>query len=134
MPPKAVTQASSASHEADASHLLPFQRSLLSELLPPPEAAMTTGDALLILARGLGMRSIVATLVSHIWCCSAARSFDADEMSERTRRSSTQLRIYDAPDHLVLVVNATSEEEKSFSEEVGMRMNVVGFEMPAQTR
>ena len=55
-------------------------------------------------------------------------------MSERTRRSSTQLRIYDAPDHLVLVVNATSEEEKSFSEEVGMRMNVVGFEMPAQTR
>lgn len=45
-----------------------------------------------------------------------------------------QLRIYDSSDHLVLLVNATAEEEKGFAEELGMRIKVVGFELPAATR
>jgi hypothetical protein len=45
-----------------------------------------------------------------------------------------QLRIYDTSEHLVLLVNATAEEEKGFAEELGMRIKVVGFELPAATR
>lgn len=41
---------------------------------------------------------------------------------------STQLKIYDMPEKLVLVVNATEEEERGFTEEVGMRLKAVGFE------
>jgi hypothetical protein len=40
----------------------------------------------------------------------------------------TQLKIYDMPEKLVLVVNATEEEERVFTEEVGMRLKAVGFE------
>ena len=38
--------------------LLPFQRHLLSLLVPPADST-ETGNALLILARGLGLRAIV---------------------------------------------------------------------------
>lgn len=45
------------------SLLLPFQRHILSLLIPQPDQPASTGNALLILARGLGLRSIIATLV-----------------------------------------------------------------------
>lgn len=47
---------------------------------------------------------------------------------------SLQLKIYDTPGHLVLVVNANPEEERSFAEEVGMRVKVVDFEVAAAHR
>jgi hypothetical protein len=62
-------------------------------------------------------------------------------LSQRLRHSGRktdskhkQLRIYDTPDHLVLIINATSEEERGFAEELGMRMKVVGFELPTASR
>jgi hypothetical protein len=53
----------------DESTLLPFQRYLLSTLIPTA-ANPKPDDALLILARGLGIRSIIANYVSiakHGW-------------------------------------------------------------------
>lgn len=46
----------------DVAALLPYQRTLLSELVPTPENPRPL-DALLILARGLGLRAIIANLV-----------------------------------------------------------------------
>lgn len=133
MPPKRIDRENPALHTsqtAESGHLLPFQRNLLAQLLPPPDTAITTGDALLILARGLGMRSIVSTLVSPRLEAKAGSSLGADSRTD----SMAQLKIYDTPDHLVLIVNASGEEERSFAEEVGMRMKIVGFELPAATR
>lgn len=130
MPPKAISKQSTA-HQADSSHLLPFQRNLLAQLLPPPDTAITTGDALLILARGLGLRSIVATLV-HL--SRAIRPRPSGSETDLFESNRLQLRIYDTSDHLVLLVNATSEEEKGFAEELGMRIKVVGHELPSATR
>lgn len=45
-----------------------------------------------------------------------------------------QLKIYDIPEKLVLLVNATPEEERGFAEEVGMRLKVVAHEMPESQR
>ncbi|SCZ96736.1 BZ3500_MvSof-1268-A1-R1_Chr4-1g06669 [Microbotryum saponariae] len=106
--------------EEDALPLLPFQRSLLQRMLPranvsdagseSESAAATTsaerGDALLLIARGLGMRTIVATM----------------------------LRIYDTSTHLLLVVNATPEEERGLAQETGIHLKSVGFEVAAETR
>ncbi|KAI5476750.1 DNA repair protein rad16 [Pseudohyphozyma bogoriensis] len=86
--------------------LLPFQRQILASLVPDSDAHHSAGNALLILARGLGLRSIVATL----------------------------LKIYQSPEHLVVVVNATPEEERCLGEEVGMKMQVIGYEKPAADR
>ncbi|GAA5870265.1 hypothetical protein JCM8547_006590, partial [Rhodosporidiobolus lusitaniae] len=92
---------------ADSSTtLLPFQRNILHQLVPPDNAPPTTNDALLIVARGLGLRTMVTTF----------------------------LKIYDMPDKLVFVVNATEEEERGFTEEVGMRLKAVGFETAEATR
>ncbi|KDE08113.1 hypothetical protein MVLG_01595 [Microbotryum lychnidis-dioicae p1A1 Lamole] len=106
--------------EEDALPLLPFQRSLLQRMLPrentsdsgsgsEPAAATTSaerGDALLLIARGLGMRTIVATM----------------------------LRIYDTSNHLLLVVNATPDEERGLAQETGIHLKSVGFEVAAETR
>lgn len=48
----------------DSTLLLPFQASVLQQLVPPENAAPSTGDALLIMARGLGLRTVVTTFVS----------------------------------------------------------------------
>ncbi|GAA5854347.1 hypothetical protein JCM9279_004728 [Rhodotorula babjevae] len=93
-------------HPLDASSLLPFQTNILRQLVPPENAAPSTGDALLIMARGLGLRTIVTTF----------------------------LKIYDMPDKLVLLVNATPEEEISFGEEVGMRLKTIGYEVTDEKR
>jgi DNA excision repair protein ERCC-4 len=107
---------------ADPHHalLLPFQRTILSSILPstsgstqsapsavdPLAHAASQTDGLVLLARGLGLRTIVSAF----------------------------LKVYDDPTNLVLVVNATPEEEKGMAEELGMRLKVVGFEMGAKER
>ncbi|SCV74432.1 BQ2448_8071 [Microbotryum intermedium] len=123
MPPRAApdssttTTTSSVLTEEDALPLLPFQRSLLQRMLPSissttlgsESAAMTSadrGDALLLIARGLGMGTIVATM----------------------------LRIYDTSNHLILVVNATPDEERGLAQETGVHLKSVGFEVAAETR
>ncbi|GAA5825708.1 hypothetical protein JCM3770_004454 [Rhodotorula araucariae] len=92
--------------QVDSSSLLPFQRNILRQLVPPENAPPNTGDALLVMARGLGLRTVVTTF----------------------------LKIYDMPEKLVLVVNATPEEERSFAEEVGMRLKVIGHEVTDDKR
>ncbi|KAM0790973.1 hypothetical protein ACM66B_004275 [Microbotryomycetes sp. NB124-2] len=109
MPPSQPGAGSGTSYEdaaeAEGRLLLPFQRNLLKQLMPKDSSA-STGDALLLMARGLGLRSIVSTV----------------------------LRVYDSSDYLVIIVNASPDEERSFAEELGMRVKVVGFELPAATR
>ncbi|KAK4048124.1 DNA repair protein RAD16 [Microbotryomycetes sp. JL201] len=110
MPPRQASHGRTPSSFEDVEEhqgrlLLPFQRNVLAQLMPAPEHS-STGDALLLMARGLGMRSIVSTV----------------------------LRVYDSSDYLVIIVNATPDEERSFAEELGMRVKVVGFELSAATR
>ncbi len=66
--------------------LLPFHKSILAKIHDP-----ITSD-LLVLARGLGLRRIVCTL----------------------------MKIYDTPQNLVLLINATPEEESAIGEELGI--------------
>ncbi|PWN26961.1 hypothetical protein BDZ90DRAFT_260642 [Jaminaea rosea] len=95
-----------ASSSSSSSLLLPFARTLIRSLVPADDEPLDEGDALLILARGLGLRTIVA----HI------------------------LKIYDAPTNLVLLVNAQGSEEAGLSEELttlGVRkpgLRAVGYE------
>lgn len=85
-----------------STKLLPFQQAILQQLTAPgPES-----DGLLLLARGLGLRTVL---------CSFLETF-ADERS------------------LVVVVNATPEEETGLKQELGMRLSVIGFEMPHKDR
>jgi DNA excision repair protein ERCC-4 len=71
----------------------------------------STSD-LLILARGLGLRRIVCML----------------------------MQIYDSPQSLVLLVNASQEEEAAIGEELGMMgcrrpgLRIVGYEMARKER
>ncbi|CAO1631937.1 unnamed protein product [Jaminaea pallidilutea] len=89
-----------------SSSLLPFAKSIIRSIVPAPEEALDEGDALIILAKGLGLRSIVA----HV------------------------LKIYDAPTNLVFVINARPDEEAGLSEELttlGVRnpgLRSVGYE------
>ena len=86
--------------------LLPFHLSILEDLHDP-----LTSD-LLLLARGLGLRKIVCTL----------------------------MQIYDSPQNLVLLVNASPEEEAAIGEELGIMgcrnpgLRMVGYEMPKKDR
>jgi DNA excision repair protein ERCC-4 len=88
------------------STLLPFHKSILEKIHDP-----ATND-LLILARGLGMRRVICTL----------------------------MKIYDSPRNLVLLVNATPEEETEIGEELGIMgcrkpgLRVVGYETNSKDR
>lgn len=88
------------------STLLPFHKSILERIHDP-----LTSD-LLILARGLGLRRIICTL----------------------------MKIYDSPQNLVLLVNATQEEEPAIGEELGTMgcrkpgLRVVGYEIGKKGR
>ncbi|KXN82152.1 DNA repair protein rad16 [Leucoagaricus sp. SymC.cos] len=88
------------------STLLPFHKSILEEIHDP-----TTSD-LLVLARGLGLRRIICTL----------------------------MKIYDSNKNLVLLVNASPEEESAIGEELGIigcrrpGLRVVGYETPSRER
>jgi DNA excision repair protein ERCC-4 len=86
--------------------LLPFHKSILETVHDP-----VTSD-LLVLARGLGLRRVVCTL----------------------------LQIYDTPQNLVLLVNASADEEAALGEELGLMgcrrpgLRVVDYEMPKKDR
>jgi DNA excision repair protein ERCC-4 len=83
---------------ASGPRLLPFQRAILSQL--------TQADGLALVARGLGLRSLICAL----------------------------LRVYNTGDNLVLVVNAAQEEERGLNEELGMALKTIGHEQPASER
>lgn len=89
-----------------AAPLLAFHKEILEETHDP-----STND-LLILARGLGLRRIICTL----------------------------MKIYDSPQNLVLLVNATLEEEVAIGEELGIMgcrkpgLRIVGYEMGKRDR
>lgn len=86
--------------------LLPFHRHILETIHDPATSDLT------ILARGLGLRKVLCTL----------------------------LKIYDGPQNLVLLVNAGPEEEASVGEELGVMgcrkpgLRVVGYEMGKKDR
>ena len=86
--------------------LLPFHKSILERIHDPQ-----TSD-LLVLARGLGLRRVLCTL----------------------------MKIYDSPQNLVLLVNASQEEESAIGEELGTMgvrrpgLRVVGYEMGKKDR
>ena len=88
------------------STLLPFHKNILEKIHDP-----ATSD-LIILARGLGLRRIICTL----------------------------LKIYDSPQNLVLLINATPEEESAIGEELGIMgcrkpgLRVVGYEIGNKDR
>lgn len=92
--------------------LLPFHCQIVNSLVPGQDDSPDEGDALVIIARGLGLRRIVSTV----------------------------LRIYDSPNSLVILVNATSEEESGIGEELttlGVRkpgLRAIHHEMPAKQR
>lgn len=89
-----------------AAPLLAFHKDILEEIHDP-----STSD-LLILARGLGLRRIICTL----------------------------MKIYDSPQNLVLLVNATPEEEVAIGEELGIMgcrkpgLRIVDYEMGKRDR
>ncbi|KAG6373235.1 hypothetical protein JVT61DRAFT_6861 [Boletus reticuloceps] len=89
-----------------AAPLLAFHKEILEEIHDP-----STSD-LLILARGLGLRRIICTL----------------------------MKIYDSPQNLVLLVNAAPEEEVAIGEELGIMgcrkpgLRIVGYEMGKRDR
>jgi len=95
-----------------SNFLLPFHTSIVRNLIPLNDEPLDEGDALTILAKGLGLRSIVASV----------------------------LKIYDGPRNLVIVVNATPDEESSLGEELTILgagkpgLRVVGYEMGAKQR
>lgn len=86
--------------------LLPFHKSILEDIHDP-----ATSD-LLVLARGLGLRRLVCTL----------------------------LQVYDAPQNLVVLVNAAQDEEAAIGDELGTMgcrnpgLRIVGYEMARKDR
>ncbi|KAG6830412.1 hypothetical protein H0H87_008195 [Tephrocybe sp. NHM501043] len=88
------------------STLLPFHKAILEKIHDP-----LTND-LVILARGLGLRRIICTL----------------------------MKIYDSPQSLILLVNAAPEEESEIGEELGLMgcrkpgLRVVGYETVSKDR
>jgi DNA excision repair protein ERCC-4 len=86
--------------------LLSFHLSILEEIHDPSTSQFV------LLARGLGLRKIVCTL----------------------------MQIYDQPSNLVLLVNASSDEEAAIGEELGIMgcrkpgLRSVGYEMGKKDR
>jgi DNA excision repair protein ERCC-4 len=86
--------------------LLPFHKSIIQSIHDP-----NTSD-LVILARGLGLRRIVCTL----------------------------MKIYNTSENLVLLVNTSPEEDSSIGAELGVMgcrkpgLRIVGYEMGRQER
>ncbi|KAI0029603.1 hypothetical protein K488DRAFT_56035 [Vararia minispora EC-137] len=86
--------------------LLPFHHTILEAIHDP------SASDFVLLARGLGLRKIVCTL----------------------------MKIYDSPQSLILLVNASPEEEAAIGEELGIMgcrkpgLRVVDYEMPKRDR
>ncbi|KAF8526823.1 hypothetical protein JB92DRAFT_2870207 [Gautieria morchelliformis] len=83
-----------------------YFNNLAAQLSDPTESSLT------LLARGLGLRRLICTL----------------------------LKVFDSPKSLILIINATAEEEAGIGEELGVMgcrqpgLRVVGFEMPRKDR
>lgn len=114
----------------EVAELLPFQRNLLQQLVPPDDALPNANDAMVVMARGLGLRTVVTTFVSRAGGCGGCVRCVKLTKGD----AGLQLKIYDTPEKLVLLVNATPEEERGFAEEVGMRLKVVAHETPESQR
>ncbi|KAF8632697.1 hypothetical protein AX15_001750 [Amanita polypyramis BW_CC] len=88
------------------SILLPYHRKVLEDIHDPATSE------LLIIARGLGMRRVICTL----------------------------MKIYDSPKNLVLLVNATQEEESGIGEELSLigchdpGLRIIGYETGSKER
>ncbi|KIL60371.1 hypothetical protein M378DRAFT_14230 [Amanita muscaria Koide BX008] len=88
------------------STLLPFHKKILEDIHDPATSE------LLVMARGLGMRRVICTL----------------------------MKIYDSPKNLVLLVNATQEEERNIVEELSILgchnpgLRVIGYETGSKDR
>jgi DNA excision repair protein ERCC-4 len=88
------------------SALLPFHRNILNRIIDP-----ATND-LIILARGLGLRRLICTL----------------------------MKICNSPESLILLVGASQEEEAEIGEELGIMgcrrpgLHIVTFEMNTKQR
>lgn len=82
-----------------APTLLPFQESIVAELKKE--------NALLVLARGLGSRSVIASFL---------RPYSRGHLNP------------------VLVINATADEESGINDELGMKMACIGHEMGSKER
>lgn len=101
-------RAAEVAQQLKSHFLLPFHKLIIASLVPEGTSVNlqdddtgrriereepddeNDGNALIIMARGLGLRRIVSTV----------------------------MKIYDAPTNLVILVNATSEEEEGISEEL----------------
>jgi DNA excision repair protein ERCC-4 len=85
---------------------LPFHNAILERIHDP------STSELLILARGLGLRRIICTL----------------------------MKIYDSPQNLVLLVNASLEEDSAIGAELGIigcrrpGLRIIGYEMGRKER
>lgn len=121
-----------AQRQLKSTFLLPFHKAIISSLVPrdedeendsgddadarggpgDPYEEDEDGNALIILAKGLGLRRIVSSI----------------------------MKIYDASTNLIILVNASSEEEEGLGEELttlGVRrpgLRVVSHEMGAKKR
>ena len=88
------------------STLLPFHKKILEDIHDPATSEV------LVIARGLGMRRIICTL----------------------------MKIYDSPKNLLLLVNATQDEEKGIGEELHVLgchnpgLRVIGYETGSKDR
>ena len=86
--------------------LLPFHTSILERISDPKS------NDLLVLARGLGLRRIICTL----------------------------LKIYDTPTNLILLLNASPEEAHGIGEQLGLMgcrkpgLRIIGYEMGKKER
>ncbi|PFH49381.1 hypothetical protein AMATHDRAFT_147779 [Amanita thiersii Skay4041] len=86
--------------------LLPYHKKILEDIHDP------ANSELLVLARGLGLRRIVCTL----------------------------MKIYDSPTNLILLVNATQEEESGIGEELSIMgcrkpgLRIIGYETGSKER
>lgn len=90
----------------EVAELLPFQRNLLQQLVPPDDALPNANDAMVVMARGLGLRTVVTTFVSRAGGCGGCVRCVKLTKGD----AGLQLKIYDTPEKLVLLVNATPEE------------------------
>ncbi|CAH7667918.1 hypothetical protein BY996DRAFT_4584876 [Phakopsora pachyrhizi] len=91
-----------------ASSLLPFQEEILK--------GIQDQDGLLILARGLGIRTIISYLLdSYIK--------QASNLAQDSSASS-----------LVFLVNSSSEDDVGINNEIGMRMTCIGHEVGSKER
>lgn len=111
------------------SLLLPFQRQLLAQLVPTQENDSAPESSLTILARGVGLRSLVTSFVSlyHL-------REQLSQAGTRLKFAPHQLRVYNSSANLVLILNATEDEERGLKEQVGSGFKIISHEVDIKGR